>query len=75
MGKVVKYIYCVCVYIYIYKERERERECIKDLNVRPNTIKLLQENIHRTLFDVKSSNIAFGIIKAIETKAKQMETN
>ena len=41
MGKVVKYIYCVCVYIYIYIKRERERECIKDLNVRPNTIKLL----------------------------------
>ena len=32
-------IYIMCIYIYI--ERERERDCIKDLNVRPNTIKLL----------------------------------
>ena len=33
---------------------------IKDLNVRPDTIKLLEENIHRTLFDMNHSNIFFG---------------
>ena len=30
---------------------------IKDLNVRPETIKLLEENIEQTLFDINHSNI------------------
>ena len=32
---------------------------IKDLNVMPDTIKLLEENIGRTLYDINHSNILF----------------
>ena len=32
---------------------------IKDLNVRPDTIKLLMENIDRTLYDIDHSKILF----------------
>ena len=32
---------------------------IKDLNVRPDTIKLLEENIGRTLYDINHSKILY----------------
>ena len=32
---------------------------VKDLNVRPETIKLLEENIHRTLNDINQSKILY----------------
>ena len=34
-------------------------KCIKDLNVKPDTVKLLEENIGRTLYDINHSKILF----------------
>ena len=34
-------------------------KCIKDLNVRPETIKLFEENIGRTLNDINQSKILY----------------
>ena len=46
-------------------------KCIKNLNVRPDTIKLLQENIGRTLSDINHSNIFFDPHpRVIKIKAK-----
>ena len=49
---------------------------IKDLNVRPNTIKLLEENIGRTLFDINNSNIFLDPsprVMEIETKINKWD--
>ena len=44
---------------------------IKDLNVRPETIKLLEENTARILFDINQHNILFDPPpRVMETKTK-----
>ena len=44
---------------------------IKDLNVRLDTIKLLEENIRRTLFDINHSRILFDPSpRVMENKTK-----
>ena len=44
---------------------------IKDLNVRPDAIKLLEENIGRTLYDINYSKIFFDPpSRLMEIKAK-----
>ena len=44
---------------------------IKDLNVRLDTIKLLEENIGITLFDINRSNIFFDLSpRVMEIKTK-----
>ena len=51
---------------------------IKDLNVRPDTIKLLEENIGKTLFDINHSKIFFDSpprVTEIKTKIKKWELN
>ena len=44
---------------------------IKDLNVRPDTIKLLKENIYRILYDINHSKILFDPLpREMEIKTK-----
>ena len=46
-------------------------KCIKDLNVRPETIKLLEENRGKTLFDINHSSILYDPPpRILEIKAK-----
>ena len=49
---------------------------IKDLNVRPDIIELLEENIGRTLPDINRSNIIFNLsprIMEIKTKINKWD--
>ena len=51
--------------------RKINSKCIKDLNVRPDTIKLLEENIGRTLYDINHSKILFDpLSREMEIKTK-----
>ena len=49
---------------------------IKDLNIRPETIKLLEENIDRTLNDINQSKILYDPpprVKEIKTKVNKWD--
>ena len=51
-------------------------EGIKDLNVRPETIKLLEENIGRTLSDINHSKILYDPpprVKEMKTKINKWD--
>ena len=55
---------------------KRNSKQIRDLNVRPDTIKLLEENIGRTLFDVNHSKIFFDpppTVREIKTKINKWD--
>ena len=47
-------------------------EWIKDLNIRPETIKLLEENIGKTLSDINRSRILYDPLpRVMEIKGKK----
>ena len=51
--------------------KKKNSKWIKDLNVRPETFKLLEENISGMLFDIDLRNILLDMFpQARETKAK-----
>ena len=54
-----------------YTTQKINSKWIKDLNLRPDTIKLLEENIGRTLSDINHSKIFFDPPpRVIEIKTK-----
>ena len=51
-------------------------KCIKDLDVRPETIKLLQENIGKTLHDINQNKILYDqppTVMEIKTKVNKWD--
>ena len=55
---------------------KKNSKWIKDINVRPDTIKLLEENTGRMLFDINHSNILFDPplrIKMIKIQINQWD--
>ena len=55
-----------------------DSKCIKDLNIRPETIKLLEENIGQTLSNINHSNIFSDTpprVMMIKTKINKWNLN
>ena len=74
--KILFSIYKTYIYINIYKTLfsiyKNELKWIKNFNVRPDTLKLHEENIGRTLFDINHSNIFLYLSPTVmEIKTKQ----
>ena len=56
---------------FLTPHTKRNSKWIKDLNVRPETIKLLEEDIGKTLSDINHSRILYGPPpRILEIKAK-----
>ena len=60
-----------CCEIWTTTCKSINSKLIKDLNVRPETIKLLEENIRRTLYDINHSKTLYNPpLRIVEIKTK-----
>ena len=72
LGNLGSYIKRMKLEHFLTLLKKKKLKWIKNLNIRPETIKFLEENIGRILFHINPSDIFFGSVytKAKETKAK-----
>ena len=76
MGKLDSYMFKKELEHFLIPHIKINSKCIKDLNIWPDTIKLLEENIDRTLFDINHSNLLFDPpLRILAIKNKPMGTN
>ena len=68
LGKLVNYMQKNEIRTLLTPYTKINSKWIKDLNVRPETIKLLQENIGRTLNDINQSKILYDPPRVTEIK-------
>ena len=71
LGKLVDHLKRVKLEHFLTPYTKIHSKRIKNLNVRPETIKLLEENIGKTLFSVNHSRIPYyPFPRAMEIKVK-----